>query len=155
MSFLVVRQWKEGLLLNRNIVQVFAYSPFSTYKRFSDIDININPGMASRKYLHLLKKSGNLLGVSGCVILGYVLYDKYKKEGNVYASWTTNFEPSVKWDANWDRYLPVFSLLSLESLFMLLYIIYFQQFRDDIYYEIIKSYVVHGTSMIWAFGLSC
>ena len=26
-----------------------------------------------------------------------------KKEKNLLASWTTNYEPSVKWDSNWDK----------------------------------------------------
>lgn len=128
--------------MNRNIVQVFAYSPFTTYKRISDIDINISPSMASRKYLHLLKKSGNLLGVSGCVILGYVLYDKYKKEGNVYASWTTNFEPSVKWDANWDRYLSVFNFLLFVCIMSLSRLMCIIHFNDFVMTYLMKSLVL-------------
>jgi len=33
-----------------------------------------------------------------------VFVDKHTHLGKVLASWTTNFEPSVKWDSNWDRY---------------------------------------------------
>ncbi|CAG2254351.1 PGAM5 [Mytilus edulis] len=52
----------------------------------------------------LLFCKNNALGLSGFVIAsGVVLYEKCKIDGNVLASWTTNFEPSVKWDYNWDR----------------------------------------------------
>ena len=29
--------------------------------------------------------------------------DGHRHLGRVLASWTTNFEPTVKWDNNWDR----------------------------------------------------
>jgi hypothetical protein len=59
--------------------------------------------MAWRRCISFAKK--NSVALSGFLVAGsIVLYDRYKEDGKVFASWTTNFEPSVKWDYNWDRY---------------------------------------------------
>lgn len=58
--------------------------------------------MAWRRCISFAKN--NYVALSGFLVAGsIVLYDRYKEDGKVCASWTTNFEPSVKWDYNWDR----------------------------------------------------
>ncbi|KAH9524208.1 Serine/threonine-protein phosphatase pgam5, mitochondrial [Bulinus truncatus] len=53
---------------------------------------------------NIAKKS---LKVGSAVIIGIVVYQKWKYSDRVlYASWTTNYEPTVKWDFNWDRREP-------------------------------------------------
>ncbi|XP_022337675.1 serine/threonine-protein phosphatase PGAM5, mitochondrial-like isoform X2 [Crassostrea virginica] len=43
-------------------------------------------------------------GICAAVTTGTLGYALYTYEGKVvHASWTTNFEPSVKWNHNWDR----------------------------------------------------
>ncbi|XP_062589804.1 serine/threonine-protein phosphatase PGAM5, mitochondrial-like [Saccostrea cucullata] len=61
---------------------------------------------------HHLRIFGGTLGVGVALWLT-------QKENVVYAAWTTNFEPSVKWDHNWDRRgVENFSSLSLTSDFV-------------------------------------
>ncbi|KAL3857177.1 hypothetical protein ACJMK2_011870 [Sinanodonta woodiana] len=58
---------------------------------------------------------GHGICIAGAVaFLGYIIYEK-KQKGIVYASWTTNFEPSVKWDNNWDRRDPEFLVKPLNE----------------------------------------
>lgn len=48
-------------------------------------------------------------------VVGILVYEKNKNNA-VYASWTTNFDPSVKWDHNWDKFvLNYFQLLWQQS----------------------------------------
>lgn len=37
-------------------------------------------------------------------VVGIIVYERNRREP-VYASWTTNYNPSVKWDENWDRFV--------------------------------------------------
>ncbi|KAH3891287.1 serine/threonine-protein phosphatase PGAM5, mitochondrial-like isoform X2 [Dreissena polymorpha] len=46
------------------------------------------------------------LTVAGAVaVVGIIIYDRARQQP-VYSSWTTNYDPSVKWDYNWDRRQP-------------------------------------------------
>lgn len=44
--------------------------------------------------------------IAGAAAVGgaslYYFYD-FDRKKQVYASWTTNYTPSVKWDENWDQ----------------------------------------------------
>ena len=44
-----------------------------------------------------------LTAAGAVAVVGFLVYDKSNKN-TVYSSWTTNHDPSVKWDHNWDRY---------------------------------------------------
>lgn len=50
---------------------------------------------------HLRKWALGLGAVSGTILYYYNVHVKESLE--VHTSWTTNYEPSVKWDHNWDR----------------------------------------------------
>ncbi len=41
--------------------------------------------------------------IATSTVLGVGLYSVYDKKYKLNASWTTNYEPSVKWDSNWDK----------------------------------------------------
>ncbi|XP_048752657.1 serine/threonine-protein phosphatase PGAM5, mitochondrial-like isoform X2 [Ostrea edulis] len=57
----------------------------------------------TKHVLHLAKGLGATLTTG---VVGYALYSNVYEGKTVHASWTTNFEPSVKWDDNWDRRNP-------------------------------------------------
>ena len=54
------------------------------------------------KALRFSKQYG-LTAAGAVAVVGILVYERHRRNP-VYASWTTNFEPSVKWDDNWDRY---------------------------------------------------
>ena len=66
-------------------------------------------------------KRGSPFAVAFAAV-SYYVYDKAGQEKNIlHASWTTNFEPSVKWDYNWDKYvLLLFYFHFVKSLFTLI-----------------------------------
>ena len=66
-----------------------------------------------KKYTKLFSAVGVSFTAIGC---GYFLNDLINKE-KLTASWTTSYEPSVRWDHNWDRYLFVHLLCSCLSSF--------------------------------------
>lgn len=64
-----------------------------------------------RKFFRRISKRSTLLvkgfaKVGAAVVVGVVVY-KFSNGGNplkkIHASWTTGYEPSAKWDPNWDR----------------------------------------------------
>ncbi|KAK3083970.1 hypothetical protein FSP39_006095 [Pinctada imbricata] len=61
-------------------------------------------------------KYAKTIGVAGTAALISVVYYQHQKQYTpVHASWTTNFEPSVKWDENWDRRNPESIVKPLKS----------------------------------------
>ncbi|KAK6968418.1 serine/threonine-protein phosphatase PGAM5 mitochondrial-like isoform X1 [Biomphalaria glabrata] len=61
----------------------------------------------SRRWHILSNIAKKSLKVGAAVVVGVVVYQRWKYNDKVlYASWTTNYEPSVKWDFNWDRREP-------------------------------------------------
>lgn len=54
-----------------------------------------------KKYLKLVVSSASIV-VSALVVKKYLLTD------NIKASWTSSYEPTVKWDHNWDKYTRFF-----------------------------------------------
>ena len=41
--------------------------------------------------------------IAASTIIGISAYQVLDSKNNLFAAWTTNFEPSVKWDSNWDK----------------------------------------------------
>lgn len=52
-----------------------------------------------RKYYRLFSAVGVSFTAIGC---GYFV-NEFIKNDTLKASWTNSYEPSVKWDFNWDR----------------------------------------------------
>jgi hypothetical protein len=52
-----------------------------------------------RKYAQLFKSIAATASLVGSGVLLKTVYDREELK----ASWTTNYEPSVKWDHNWDK----------------------------------------------------
>lgn len=48
------------------------------------------------------------VGILGGSVAAFVVYSEDAKKRKVHASWTTNFQPTVQWDNNWDRRDPEF-----------------------------------------------
>ncbi|XP_061188374.1 serine/threonine-protein phosphatase Pgam5, mitochondrial-like [Saccostrea echinata] len=57
--------------------------------------------MVSFRHVWCVSKGIGAVATTG--IVGYALFINVSEGKIVHASWTTNFEPSVKWDDNWDR----------------------------------------------------
>uniref|UniRef100_A0A0B6ZG88 Serine/threonine-protein phosphatase PGAM5, mitochondrial n=1 Tax=Arion vulgaris TaxID=1028688 RepID=A0A0B6ZG88_9EUPU len=53
-----------------------------------------------RAFSHVAKQS---LKFGAVVVVGVVVYSKWNSNSILHAAWTTGYEPSVKWDSNWDR----------------------------------------------------
>lgn len=49
-------------------------------------------------------------------VVGVLVYEKYQKSP-VYSSWTTAYDPSVKWDYNWDKFVLMFCFAFFISFF--------------------------------------
>ncbi|CAL1537359.1 unnamed protein product [Lymnaea stagnalis] len=67
--------------------------------------------MESRRFYRRFQALSNIakksLKFGAVVAVGVVVYKKWHSSNSVlHASWTTNYEPTVKWDANWDRREP-------------------------------------------------
>lgn len=41
--------------------------------------------------------------IAASALAGIGAYQAIDSKNKLFASWTTNFEPSVKWDSNWDK----------------------------------------------------
>ena len=54
-----------------------------------------------KKYARLFSAVGASFTAIGC---GYFLNDFINKE-KLTASWTNSYEPTVRWDHNWDRFI--------------------------------------------------
>jgi len=52
-----------------------------------------------RKYSQLFKSIAATVSLVGSGVLLKTVYDREELK----ASWTTDYEPSVKWDHNWDK----------------------------------------------------
>ncbi|XP_059139054.1 serine/threonine-protein phosphatase PGAM5, mitochondrial-like isoform X2 [Physella acuta] len=64
--------------------------------------------MASRRFYRQLHALSNIARKSfkagAAVVVGVVVYKHWSSDHNaLHASWTTSYEPTVKWDPNWDR----------------------------------------------------
>ena len=55
-----------------------------------------------QRVLRVSKQYG-LTAAGAVAVVGFLVYERNRRNP-VYASWTTNYDPSVKWDHNWDRY---------------------------------------------------
>ncbi|BFZ19125.1 hypothetical protein BsWGS_22164 [Bradybaena similaris] len=53
-----------------------------------------------RAFSHVARQS---LKLGAAVVVGVVVYSKWNGSSILHAAWTTNYEPTVKWDPNWDR----------------------------------------------------
>ncbi|CAG5135356.1 unnamed protein product [Candidula unifasciata] len=53
-----------------------------------------------RTFSRVAKQS---LKLGAAVVVGVVVYSKWNGSSILHAAWTTGYEPSVKWDSNWDR----------------------------------------------------
>ncbi|XP_052800306.1 serine/threonine-protein phosphatase PGAM5, mitochondrial-like isoform X2 [Mya arenaria] len=61
-----------------------------------------------KKFLDKVYRFSKVYGLTAAgavAVIGVLVYDKARREP-VYSSWTTNYDPSVKWDYNWDRREP-------------------------------------------------
>jgi hypothetical protein len=43
--------------------------------------------------------------IAASTIIGIGAYQAVDSKNKISAAWTTNFEPSVQWDSNWDKYI--------------------------------------------------
>lgn len=77
---------------------------YSEYTDISDISVLVNVGGMKRilqKIYHCSRVYG-FTAAGAVAVIGFVIYEK-TRNNTAYSSWTTNHDPSVKWDANWDR----------------------------------------------------
>ena len=65
------------------------------------------------KVLRVSKQYG-LTAAGAVAVVGILVYERNRRDP-VYASWTTNYDPSVKWDYNWDRYQQALSILIIQN----------------------------------------
>ena len=70
---------------------------------FSDYSVFIGGKMKRflQKIYHCSKVYG-FTAAGAVAIVGIVIYER-SRNNPVFSSWTTNYDPSVKWDYNWDR----------------------------------------------------
>jgi hypothetical protein len=66
-----------------------------------------------RKYTQVLKSIAATASLVGSGVLLKTVFDREELK----ASWTTNFEPSLRWDHNWDKFVSFF--LSKNKYFLL------------------------------------
>ncbi|KAK3800314.1 hypothetical protein RRG08_020289 [Elysia crispata] len=62
-----------------------------------------------RRHFHRIQSfAKKSLKVGAVVVVGVLVYKELSGNGNnvLHASWTTNYEPTVKWNSNWDRREP-------------------------------------------------
>ena len=53
-----------------------------------------------------VSKQYGLTAAGAVAVIGILVYERNRRNP-LYASWTTSYDPSVKWDTNWDRYQQV------------------------------------------------
>lgn len=76
------------------------------YLEYFDIILQVVAGNMKRFVEKIIRYSrvGGYAAAGVVAVVGVLIYERNRRNP-VYSSWTTNYDPSVKWDFNWDRYL--------------------------------------------------
>ncbi|GFR95231.1 serine/threonine-protein phosphatase Pgam5, mitochondrial [Elysia marginata] len=73
-----------------------------------DLDLDILLDRMRRHFHRIQSLAKKSLKAGAVVVVGVLVYKGWNSTGSnvLHASWTTNYEPSVKWNSNWDRREP-------------------------------------------------